>query len=78
MLQAYATPTILRRGERLTTQGGTSRELWISPPSGAHVAIVVDVGHGPLTLASVFHGGIFGAEGALLALPSATTAVCHR
>ncbi|KAL1504372.1 hypothetical protein AB1Y20_010778 [Prymnesium parvum] len=62
----------LRAGELLTIQGKVNNELFLTPAGGATLHVTVTVAHGqkPLHLASMNHGGVFGAEGALLSLPS--------
>jgi len=75
---AIGSECVLRPGELLTAQGKLSREVIVVPPSGAELTISTDFGSsdGPLRLATMCHGGVFGVEGVLLALPAvATTAL---
>jgi hypothetical protein len=67
----------LRPGELLTAQGKLSREVIVVPPSGAELIVSTDFGSsdGPLRLAALRHGGVFGVEGVLLSLPSVATTV---
>lgn len=77
---ALGSETALRPGELLTAQGKLSREVIVVPPSGAELIISTDFGSsdGPLRLAAMRHGGVFGVEGVLLGLPSvATTVLAH-
>lgn len=74
---ALGSETALRPGELLTAQGKLSREVIVVPPSGAELIISTDFGSsdGPLRLAAMRHGGVFGVEGVLLGLPSVATTV---
>ncbi|EOD41163.1 hypothetical protein EMIHUDRAFT_448706 [Emiliania huxleyi CCMP1516] len=77
---AYGAKVTLQPGELLTSQGNLNREVLVVPPSGAELSVTTDYGSpdGPLTLATMRHGGVFGAEGVLLGLPSVSSAVLSR
>lgn len=79
-LSQYGAKVTLQPGELLTSQGNLNREVLVVPPSGAELSVTTDYGSpdGPLTLATMRHGGVFGAEGVLLGLPSVSSAVLSR
>lgn len=63
-------------GEVLTTSSHIADTLYVAPPSGVAIEVLLDVGgvHGHVQLAVLRHGGVFGADGALLGVPSMYTA----
>jgi hypothetical protein len=82
-LLAYGTQQPAKPGERLTISGVANRDLIVVPSQGVSVEVSIDVGDagGPISVATLRHGGIFGAQATLLgvsALFSAQVTSCER
>ena len=73
VLQPYGVQQPAKSGEFLCSGGTINPELYLVPP-GVAVELTIEVGdadaHRPAPLATLRHGGLFGAEGALLGVPS--------
>ena len=79
LLQPYGVQQPAKPGQVLSAGGANGHEIFIVPPFGVSVDLTVDMGdaRGPMALATLRHGGLFGAEGALLGVPSLYSARVH-
>ena len=75
MLSPYGTKRAVRVGDTFTSHRSIAKELWVVPSAGMAISVHVEVGGGeePLYLATLRHGCLLGAEGALLHVPSLVT-----